>query len=190
MAGIIVEAKPGSSQLHPLRAPSSHLSPRLQLGMNQLLDFPWLGPRPGSQPLAELLWLGASTSSLNVIESQWPQVFIPAMLTHASVAGDSLCTLCTCLLSECKCVVPVSVCLLSACTCVVCVCVTSVHVSLVSMHMCHLLVCLSSPCMCIIFLTALLRCSSHSMQFTHLSCTIQWIFTMYSELCNFYHIQY
>lgn len=48
MAGIIVEAKPGSSQLHPLRAPSSHLSPRLQLGMNQLLDFPWLGPRPGS----------------------------------------------------------------------------------------------------------------------------------------------
>lgn len=43
-----------------------------------------------AQPAAELLWLGASTSGLNYMESRHPQAFIPALLTHAFVVVGSL----------------------------------------------------------------------------------------------------
>ena len=58
-----------------------------------------MGPGLGSPASpAELLWLGASTSGLNYMESQHPQAFIPAMLTHAFVVVGSLCAACVCCL--------------------------------------------------------------------------------------------
>lgn len=38
-----------------------------------------------------------------------------------------------------------------------------------------------------VFVTDLLRCSSHIMQLIHLKCTIPWLFIKFTELCNYQH---
>lgn len=151
MAGVPVEDKPDNSQLRPPRARALACPKAAAWDESAFrLSLAWAQALAAQSP-AELLWLVASPSGLNYMESQHPQAFIPAMQTHAFVVVGRLCSLCVCLLAAraggiSVCVVSVHVCVSSSC-----VCHLGARTSLVSMHMCHLHACLSSPGAYVIF---------------------------------------
>lgn len=75
------------------------------------------------------------------MESQRPQAFIPAVLTHASVVAGSLCASGMCVsacVCETLCVGQPFVCYLGACVSLVSVHVSPLCLFLTSLYVCHL----------------------------------------------------